>query len=215
MNIIHEDDKRKRQHSSHRLKFIHNHSSKRSESWRDGSFRFVLRHLDRAPTGILISGEDRLRLFWVLLVDPEFLAIRDRQVVDVDVDFVPFVAGGGDRHEAGEQVVHTPGDDESAKEVDVVHVLRADGDITSHGTDESDDIYQNSSEVGCVAVPREAKGIEVRPMPAGAVKFLNIEEPLADEVIVRDDNSSNGGEKDGVGRESCRECTGARNDIPL
>ena len=98
-----------------------------------------------------------------------------------------------------QQPIHAARNDKPAEEIQVVDVGSALGYGPADCTDESDDVDQDTADVGCVAPPVEAEGVEIRSVRLGGVEVFDLQVAFADEVVIADDNPRDGGEEDRVG----------------
>lgn len=88
--------------------------------------------------------------------------IRKTRVDDLIADFHPDIARSRGRAQSTKQIISAACNDEAAEEVQVVDILRADGDFNANGTYEADNVDQNPGNVGGVGAPVEAEIVIVR-----------------------------------------------------
>lgn len=141
--------------------------------------------------------------------------IHDRETaIQFIRSFVPLVAAGRDREEPAKQIISGRGDDEPAEEIDVVDVLGTDRNLSADGTDEANDVDQDTGDVCGITSPGETERIVVWTTRAGTVKFFDLIVAFTYEVVVGNDDSSDRRQEDRVGREISREVVGRREQMP-
>ena len=94
------------------------------------------------------------------------------------------IAGGFDGRYFAKKPVGSTGDDETAEEIQVVEIGCADGDGTTDGAYEADDVDEDSGNVGCVAAPVEAEPEVIRAVGLSRVQASDVEVAVADEIVV-------------------------------
>ena len=88
--------------------------------------------------------------------------ICEARIGDLITYFHPDSACRRHGRQLGEEIIGTTRDNEAAEEVQVVDVLRADGDFDADSTYKADNIDQNSSNVSTISAPVEAEIIVIR-----------------------------------------------------
>lgn len=151
----------------------------------------------------------------VILLITNFLSIRDIVLININIDFIPDLTGSRDREKLRQKPIHSTRNKDASEIIDVVNVLRANGDVPADGTGKSDDVDQNTGEVGGVGAPREPIFVIVWISLAGAVYGFNVEVAAANDVIVADHDAGDGGKEKGVSREVSGELVGGGDKFPL
>ena len=122
-------------------------------------------------------------------------SIRNAHVPDLVPNLHPSIAGGRDREEPTKEVVCPRSHDEAGEEVDVVDVLRPQGDLATNRTDEANNVDQDSRYVRSVTAPVEAVPEVVRAGVAGVVEIFDLVVTLPDYVVIANDDAGDGGEE--------------------
>lgn len=115
-----------------------------------------------------------------------------------------------DRGDLAQDPVRAGSDDETTEEIKIVDVLRAHGHLLADRADEADDVDEDAGNVGSVSAPVEAEPEIVWGGFTGGVELLDLEIAAADEVVVGDDDTGDGGQEDGVCGEVGGKVVGGR-----
>lgn len=134
----------------------------------------------------------------IILLITDLLPIRNGKIINIDIDLVPVVTRRRHGEQPCEDVVHPTGNDHAGEVVDVVDILRADGNVPADGAGEADYVDQDAGEVGGVGAPGESVAEEIGVCFAGAVQGFDVQVAAADYVVVADHDAGNGGEEEGV-----------------
>lgn len=135
-------------------------------------------------------------LFIVILASS---VVANSQVVNLVANLHPAAARRGDRENLAQAPVHAERDQEAAEVVDVVDIGSSLWHGLADGTGETDNVDQNTRNVGGISAPMDTEGVEVRSLLATIVEFLELEIPLSHEVVVGYHDSSDGAEEHTVG----------------
>lgn len=66
------------------------------------------------------------------------------------------------------------------------------------GSDETDNVWQDTADVCDICPPVDTVGIVVRRGVGSNVQFRQVQETLLQDVVVAEDDTCNGGEEDGI-----------------
>lgn len=102
------------------------------------------------------------------------------------------VTRGWDGEEPAKQIIGPRSDNESTEEVEIVDILRSDGDWSANGADETDDVDENPGDVSGIASPVETEPEVVGTGRLCAVEFCDLKVPLPNDVVITDDDASDG-----------------------
>jgi len=131
-----------------------------------------------------------------------------------NVHFLEFVRGSGDRKESVEEVVDGGGDAEAGEEGHLVDTGCGQRDGSASGSSESDDVNEDTEDVGSVRAEVDTPGIVVPAIFSGIVKIFHIIVTTTDNVVFSDHNASNRAEEDRVRGEVGSEVVTTFKEIP-
>lgn len=120
----------------------------------------------------------------------------------------PHIARGRHRAQSTKQVITATSDNKAGKEVQIVDVLCADRNVNANSADETHDVWEDAGDVGSVATPVEAESEVVWRLASSGVEVCDLEVAFAHEIIVANDDASDGGKEDGIGGEVGGEVVG-------
>lgn len=136
-----------------------------------------------------------------VVIESPVRSICHTDIPNLVSDLHPFLTACRNRADPAQEIIRTGGNEEAAEEVQVVDVCRTLGDGLANRADESYNVDKDTANVGRVPSPVEAKGEHVRRPLLGGIKIADLVVPLADDVVIANDYTGNGGEEDGVGGE--------------
>ena len=111
----------------------------------------------------------------------------------------PPLTASRDRTDLAQGPVRQARDDETGEEVDIVDICGTLRDRLSNGSDESNNVDQDTADIGCVSTPMKAIGEVIRSRFASGVEIRYLIIAAADDVVVADNDTGDRGEEDGVG----------------
>ena len=104
--------------------------------------------------------------------------------------------------------------EEPTEEIQVVDIGSTLWHRFANGTNEANNVDEDTTDVGCVTAPVEAKRVIVWGVSLGAVEVSDLEVAFPDDVVVADDDTGDGREEDRIGAEVCREIIGCGEEVP-
>ena len=104
--------------------------------------------------------------------------------------------------------------DEPAEEVQVVEIGRPCGYRLPNGPYKPNDINQDTADVCCVTAPVDAGGEVVRARSLAGIEFSDAVVSAADDVIVGNDDTGDGGEENGVRGQIGDKIVRSREEVP-
>ena len=125
--------------------------------------------------------------------------VSDTDISNLIPNLHPPLAASRDRTDLAQGPVRQARDDETGEEVDIVDICGTLRDRLSNGTDESNNVDQDTADIGCVSTPMKAKGEVIRSRFASGVEIRYLIIAAADDVVVADNDAGDRGEEDGVG----------------
>ena len=134
--------------------------------------------------------------------------IRNTNIANLIPNLIPVRTRRRNGGYRTQRPISTPSNEEPAEEVQIVDVRCTLGHRPSDRTNKSDDVDQDTADIGRVAAPMEAKGEEIWGPALGAVQILDLEVAFAHDVVVADDDAGDGGEEDRVSAKIGREIVG-------
>ena len=154
--------------------------------------------LPNARLSFLITFElSTARAYTILLVT--LSSVSNTNIPDLVPNLHPLLTAGRNRTNLAQDPVRQARDDETREEVDVIDVFGTLRHRPSYGSNESDDVDEDTADIGRVSAPVEAEGEVVRGCFAGGVEVRYLVVAAADDVVVADDDASDRGEEDRVG----------------
>lgn len=127
-------------------------------------------------------------------------SISNTNIPDFVPNLHPSLTARWDGTDLAQAPVSQARDEETGEEVEIVDVLGALRHRLANGSDESDDVDEDTADISRVPAPVEAEGEVVRCPFAGGVEVFYLVVAAANDVVVTDDDASDRGEEDGVGR---------------
>ena len=125
--------------------------------------------------------------------------ISDTDISNFIPNFHPTLTASWDRTDLAQGPVRQARDDETGEEIDIVDVCGTLRDRLSNGSDESNNVDQDTADIGCVSTPVKAKREVIRRRFASGVEIRYLIIAAADDVVVADDDTGDRREEDGVG----------------
>ena len=144
----------------------------------------------------------------LLIIRPLPMSIRNTDIANFLANLVPVRTRGRNRRHLAQRPVSPSCHDEPTEEVKIIDIGGARRHRFSDCADETDDIDEDTADVGRVATPVEAEGEVVRGVFLGAVQVFDLVVTFADDVVVTYNDAGDGGEEDGVGAEVGGEVVG-------
>ena len=132
----------------------------------------------------MITPTNALLIKW-----PLTRPIRHTNISNLLPDFIPVRARRRDREEPRQEIVRGTRNKEATEEVQVVDICRAFGHGLANGSDEPNNVDKDAANVGRVAAPREAEGVEVWRVRLGRVEIFDLEVAFSDDVVIADDDA--------------------------
>lgn len=120
------------------------------------------------------------------------IRVRHRNIHNLLAHLTPHVARRGDRTDLAQPPVHSARHQEPREEVQIVDALRTDRHIDANRACETDNVDHNTRDVGRIAAPVEAESVVVGACFLTAVQILDLQVPLADDVVVADHDACDG-----------------------
>jgi len=99
---------------------------------------------------------------------------------------------GWDGEEPAKQIIGLRSDNESTEEVEIVDILRSDGDWSANDADKTDDVDEDLGDVSGIASPVKTEPEVVETDHLCAVEFCDLKVPLPNDVVITDDDTSDG-----------------------
>lgn len=149
-----------------------------------------------------------------LIILASGIIIGHVRVNDFIADFHPYIRSSWYWLEAAEEIVRSSCDDEATEEIETVDIRCANWDRLANRSDKADNIDEDTANVGRVTSPRETERVVVGGCLLGGVEILDPEVAAADEVVIADNNTGNGGEENGIGGEVGGEVVRGGKQIP-
>ena len=88
--------------------------------------------------------------------------ISNTDIPNLIPDLHPFLTAGRNRRNFAQGPVCQGRDNEASEEVDIVDVFSTLGHRLPNGANETDNVDENTADIGCVSAPVEAESKEVR-----------------------------------------------------
>lgn len=114
------------------------------------------------------------------------VVIRNGDIRDLISHFHPRIARCRDRRDLTKSPVREASNDEASEKVQIVNALGADWDFFPDCSDESDNIYHYSCDIGGITPPVEAHGVVVGSSFLARVEIFDLEVAFSDPVVVTD-----------------------------
>ena len=108
---------------------------------------------------------------------------------DLISDLIPVITRRRDREKVAQQIVGAGCNNEAAKKVEVVKILRPDGDFTADCPYETDNVDKDPRDVGKVTSPVEAEPKVIGTLLTSAIEISDLVVAFTYEVIVGDDDT--------------------------
>ena len=140
--------------------------------------------------------------------------ICDRDFRNLIANLEPFVACRRDWKEPAEEVVRPGGDDEASKEVQIINMLRADGNFLADSPRKSHDVDENAGDVSGISTPVETEGVVIGPCLLARVEVSNLKIALAYPVVITNHDASDRGKEDRVSAKVGGEAVGIFQQLP-
>lgn len=156
----------------------------------------------------------RLTSNHTLLIKPLLSPICNTNIPYLFSHLHPYLTRRRNRTQFTKTPVRPRGHNESGEEIDIVDILRSDGDIPPDCTHEANDVDEDTRDVGCVAAPVEAVPEVIGRGVLRGVEGVDFVVPFSDNVVIADQDAGDGGEEDGVGGEVGGEVVGAAEKVP-
>jgi hypothetical protein len=139
-------------------------------------------------------------------------AIRKTRVNNLITHLHPHLARSRDRTETIEQIIRRRCNDKAAEEVQVVDVLRSNGDFLADSTNKTNNIDQYTANISRVSTPVEPKSEIVRRIFLCRIQILNLKIPLGavSELFVGDMIRGRGNETEHIGNIPCEQRSNRR-----
>ena len=141
--------------------------------------------------------------------------ISNTNVPDFIPNLHPFLTAGRNRTNLAQGPVRQARDEETSEEVDIVDVFRTLRHRLSDGSNEPNNVDEDTADIGCISAPVEAKGEVIRCCFASRVEVRYLVVAAADDVVIADDDPGDRGEKDGVGGQVGCEVIGRGEEVPV
>lgn len=149
-----------------------------------------------------------------VLIEFPISSICHTDIANLISDLHPFLTARGDRADSTQEIIGARGDKEAAEEVEVVNVCRTLGDGLANCADESDNVDKDTADIRGIPSPVEAKGEHVRRSLLGGIKIADLVVAFANDVVIADNYTGDGGEEHGVGGEVGGKVVGGREEVP-
>lgn len=105
----------------------------------------------------------------------------------------PSLTAGRNWTNLAQDPVRQARDEETGEEVDIVDVFRTLRHRLSNGSNESDDVDEDTAYIGCISAPMESKSEVVGCRFAGGVEVRYLVVTAAHDVVIADDDASDRG----------------------
>lgn len=136
------------------------------------------------------------------------MAVCNADIANLLPNFIPVRTRCRDRRNLTQHPIRASRHNESTEEVQIVDVGGARRHRLPNRSNETDNVDEDTADVGCVAAPVEAEGEVVGGAFLGAVQVFDLVVAFADDVVVADHDTGDGGEEYRVGAEVRGEVVG-------
>lgn len=157
------------------------HERKKSDLLRRSTKTLPVTSLKRTPIPILISMSMSMSISMlstssnkrILLITPNPLPlIRNREIRSIKIltNLIPNLTRPRQREKVTKKVINKRRNNNTREIIHIIHILRTNGDFGTDCTGKSDDVDQDSTEIGCVGAPGEAQCVVIWVVFARAVE---------------------------------------------